>query len=289
MLRNRFKVIVQSVWDGSHADAMIALHARRSAESIAGFRARHRSAGLAVVLTGTDLYRDLPGSREAIESLDAADRIIVLQDDAMRHLKASWRAKARVIFQSAPALRTGPRPVPPLKCIAVGHLRAEKDPLTLFAAIEQLPEGLAIRMRHLGASLDPVLGKAARTLQRREPRYRYSGALPHGLARAAIARSHVLVHPSIAEGGANVIVEAVTAGTAVLASRISGNVGMLGTDYPGYFSSGDASGLAGCLVRAVEEPAYLRRLRDACAERRWLFAPAAETRALQELAASLVE
>jgi len=289
MLRNRFKVIVQSVWDGSHADAMIALHARRSAESIVAFRGGRRSGGLAVVLTGTDLYRDLPGNREAIDSLDAADRIVVLQDDAMRLLKASWRGKARVIFQSAPPIRPGPRPVPPLKCIAVGHLRVEKDPRTLFAAMERLPEGLALRMRHVGASLDPALGKAARALQRSEPRYRYSGALPHGLARAAIARSHLLVHPSIAEGGANVIVEAVTSGTAVLASRISGNVGMLGSDYPGYFPAGDASGLAACLVQAVEEPAYLRRLREACAERRRLFAPAAEARALQDLARALVE
>ena len=45
--------------------------------------------------------------------------------------------------------------------------------------------------------------------------------------RAAIGAAHVLIHPSVAEGGANVIVEAVTAGTAVIASRISGNVGML--------------------------------------------------------------
>ena len=67
------------------------------------------------------------------------------------------------------------------------------------------------------------------------------------------------------EGGANVIVEAVTAGTPVVASRIPGNVGMLGRDYRGYFEPGDARGLARLLVRALEEPAFLRGLRVQCA------------------------
>ena len=69
----------------------------------------------------------------------------------------------------------------------------------------------------------------------RDPRYRWTGALPHGLTRCAIRNAHLLVHPSLMEGGANVIVEAITAGTPVIASRVSGNVGMLGRNYPGLF------------------------------------------------------
>ena len=123
--------------------------------------------------------------------------------------------------------------------------------------------GLPIRVRHIGAALDPTLGEAARELARGEPRYRYSGPLPHGLARAALRSAHLLVHPSIVEGGANVIVEAVTAGTPVVASRISGNVGMLGADYAGYFEPGDAAALAERLVQALEDPRALARLREA--------------------------
>jgi len=37
MLRDRYKVIVQSEWRGEQADAMLALHARRSAASIEAF------------------------------------------------------------------------------------------------------------------------------------------------------------------------------------------------------------------------------------------------------------
>src|SRR5215468_6256003 len=79
MLRDRFRIIVQTDWDGAAVDAMVALHAKRSAESIARFRGRVPSGRLGVVLSGTDLYRDLPASAEAARSLDLADRIVVLQ------------------------------------------------------------------------------------------------------------------------------------------------------------------------------------------------------------------
>jgi glycosyltransferase involved in cell wall biosynthesis len=170
----------------------------------------------------------------------------------------------------------------------VGHLREEKDPRTLFEAMRRIPPELAIRVRHIGAPLDPALGDAARTLAQEDPRYRYVGALPHGLTRAAIQRAHLLIHPSVVEGGANVIVEAVTAGTPVIASRISGNVGMLGRDYPGFFAPRDAKALAKRLVQALEEPGMLACLRSACARRKRLFRPQAEAAAVHRLAADLL-
>jgi putative glycosyltransferase (TIGR04348 family) len=240
------------------------------------------------MLTGTDLYRDLPDSREAAASLDAADRIVVLQEDAQRLLAPAWRAKSEVIFQSARALTAAPKRRDILRCAMVGHLREEKDPATLFEAFRRIPAALPIAFRHIGAALDEKLAAQARALERRDARYRYAGALSHGLARCAIRASHLLVHPSLMEGGANVIVEAVTSGTAVVASRVSGNVGMLGAGYPGYFEARDASGLAACLVRAWEERAYLRSLERACAARRALFRPQAEARAVRRLVRGLL-
>jgi len=175
-----------------------------------------------------------------------------------------------------------------LNCIAVGHLRREKDPLTLHRAIARLPAGLPIQVRHIGAALEPALGVAARSLAKRDPRYRYLGALSHGLARAAIGGAHVLVHPSIIEGGANVIAEAIAGGTPVIASRVAGNVGMLGRNYPGYFAAGDESALAACLVRAVEDRGYLESLRRECDRRRTFFDPATEARAVRRLVRALV-
>ncbi len=287
MLRDRYRVIVQTRWDGEPVDALIALHARRSADSIARFDERRRARRLAVVLTGTDLYRDLPQSREAARSLDVADCIVVLQEDAARLLSTPWRRKSEVIFQSAHALGRRAKARDRLDCVVVGHLRAEKDPRTLFAAMRLLPKELPIRVRHIGAPLDLDLGREAKALQEEDPRYRYSGALPRGLTRAAMAAAHVLVHPSIVEGGANVIVEAVTAGTPVIASRISGNVGMLGRGYPGYFEAGDASGLADRLVQALQDPRYRRALGAGAQARKPLFAPRAEARALHRLAGIL--
>jgi putative glycosyltransferase (TIGR04348 family) len=287
MLRDRYRVIVQTAWDGKRGDAVIALHARRSAESIEAFAA-HSPGRLGVVLTGTDLYRDTTRSAIVARSLDLARRIVTLQDDALRLLAPRWRRKADVIFQSARPLRPRRKAPDRLDCVVVGHLRDEKDPRTLFRAVARLPRELPIRFRHVGAPLDPDLGRAAKALQREDPRYRYTGPLPHGLARAAIQSAHLLVHPSIAEGGANVVVEAITSGTPVLASEISGNVGMLGRDYPGYFPVGDDAALAARLARALGEPGYLATLRDGCAKRRPLFAPVRETHAVRSLAAALL-
>ena len=288
MLRDRCRIIVQTQWGGNAADLLVALHAHRSAESVSRFHDETPAAPIAVVLTGTDLYRDLPGSAEASRSLDLAHAIVALQDDAPRLLAPRWRRKAEVIYQSALPLRPRRKSRDRLDCVVVGHLRAEKDPLTLFRALARIDASLSVTVRHIGAPLDGALGAAARRLQSEDPRYQYAGALAHGLTRAAVKSAHLLVHPSLMEGGANVIAEAVTSGTAVVASRVSGNVGMLGRDYEGYFEPRDASGLALRLVQACEDRDYLARLERQCAARRALFSPAAEARALRALVARLL-
>jgi glycosyltransferase involved in cell wall biosynthesis len=107
--------------------------------------------------------------------------------------------------------------------------------------------------------------------------------LPHAATRQAIKRAHLLIVPSLMEGGANVIAEALTAGTPVLASRISGNLGMLGRDYAGYFPVGDAAALARLVRRCWDQPAFLRGLLGQCRMRAALFSPARERAALTAL------
>ena len=61
-LAGKCRVRIASAWPDSLAAgdaAMIALHARRSADAIVAWSAAHPQRGLAVVLTGTDLYRDI--------------------------------------------------------------------------------------------------------------------------------------------------------------------------------------------------------------------------------------
>jgi len=94
------RVAVSLAWDGERCDALIALHARKSHASILKFEER-ADAPLIVVLSGTDLYRDLPASAEAQRSLELADRVIVLQEAALRELAAPVRKKTWVVYQSS--------------------------------------------------------------------------------------------------------------------------------------------------------------------------------------------
>jgi glycosyltransferase involved in cell wall biosynthesis len=82
------------------------------------------------------------------------------------------------------------------------------------------------------------------------------------------------------EGGANVIAEAARIGIPVIASRMPGNIGMLGERYPGYYPVADDAALAELIGRAKNDAKLYRQLQSALAARRKLFAPAAERTAL---------
>jgi putative glycosyltransferase (TIGR04348 family) len=278
--------------DGRDAAAlMIALHARRSRPAIEAWTRQRPRRPLVVALTGTDLYRDIAhADADALRSIDDADALIVLQDDALSALPERVRAKAHVVFQSARSLVPCAGKSPHrLNALLVAHLREEKDPRTVFAAWRQLPLALPARLAIIGAPLDPALAAEAVALARADPRVRYLGPRPHAWTRQAIRRAHVLIVPSRMEGGANVVAEAVTAGTAVIASRISGNVGMLGVDHPGCFPVGDASALAALVARACAERAFLGRLEAAGRTRADRFTPDAERAALGRVVAAALQ
>jgi putative glycosyltransferase (TIGR04348 family) len=290
MLADDYAVQLAQQWDGTAADLMVALHARRSASSIEAWAAQTPRRPLVVTLTGTDLYRDVAqGDAAALRSLAHADRLIVLHERAIDDVPVEHRAKCVVCFQSTPARRALPKTTRHLRALTVGHLRDEKDPRTYFEAARRLAARHDILLDHIGAPLEESLGREAQTLAASQPQYRWLGALPHAETLARIQRAHVLVHPSRMEGGAHVVMEAVRAGTPVLASRIPGNVGMLGADYAGCFEPGDAAGLATLLQRARDEPAMLSELRAQCDRRAPLFDPAREQASLRATFASLME
>jgi glycosyltransferase involved in cell wall biosynthesis len=168
----------------------------------------------------------------------------------------------------------------------IGHLRDEKDPLTFLraAALVRAP---AARLIHIGGALEPALAAAAQAAAAL-PNYRWLGAMPHAATRQRLKRSRAMVLTSKMEGGANVIIEAVCAGVPVLASDISGNRGMLGDDYAGYFAVGDAAALAALIDRVIGDAAFHALLHAQCAARAPLFSPAAEQAALLELVDNLL-
>ncbi len=277
------KVAVATSWDSGGEDVLVALHARKSYESIARFHAARPGAPVIVVLTGTDLYRDIRSDRNARRALDLASQLVVLQERGLRELSRRHRDKSRVIYQSADVrLRHGP-PAHRFRVAVIGHLRAEKDPFRAALALARLPQDREIEVVHLGAALTPDMRRLAERWMKREPRYRWLGSRPHGEAMRWLARSHALVVSSVMEGGANVICEAARIGVPVLASRVPGNIGMLGSNYAGYFALHDDKALAGLLERAARDPRYYRGLKDAVLGRRRLFAPAAEGSSVRRL------
>ena len=291
LAETRLRVRIVTQWpDGplaDHDDGMLALHARRSAPSIAQWAQRHGKA-LAVVLTGTDLYRDIQTDAQAQASLQLAQRLVLLQELGTEALPPALRARATVIFQSTPARVPRTKPKRFLKALMVGHLREEKSPDTVFAAARLLCAADAIHIDHIGAPLDAALATQAELSAQDCPHYRWLGGLPHEATRRHMQHAHLLVHASRMEGGAHVVMEAVRCGTPVLASRIAGNIGMLGADYAGYFDWGRADQLAALLRRCRADAAFYAHLQAQCAARAPLFATEAERAALRGLVDDLL-
>ena len=193
------------------------------------------------------------------------------------------RSKARVVFQSAnPGVRRHAAKGR-FRIAVIGHLRDEKDPFRAVMAVARLPELGKIEVVHIGDALVPGLGAEAGRWMAQEPRYRWLRGKTHGQTLRWLSRSDVLIVSSLMEGGANVICEAVRVGVPVLASRVSGNLGMLGGRYPGYFPLYDDRALAQLIERAAADTAFYGRLKRAALERRPLFTPQAERASLQRL------
>jgi glycosyltransferase involved in cell wall biosynthesis len=139
----------------------------------------------------------------------------------------------------------------------------------------------------VGEALDASMRAEAAAWQTRDERYRWIGSVPHARALRWMAASHALVVSSVMEGGANVISEAVAIGVPVLASRISGNVGMLGPRYRGYFETGNEKALARLIERCRVDDAFYAALRKAVIERRTLFSRQAEVDAWRRVLSSV--
>ncbi len=268
-------------------DVIIALHARRSARALDELASHYPATPSILVLTGTDLYRDIRTDASARQTLLHANRLVVLQAAGLAELDPALRAKTHVIHQSAPTLKpidaAGKSRMRHFNVCMIGHLRDEKDPATFMQAAALL-NSPRIRLTHIGSGAqDPALAQLAQQTQQQHANYRWLGDLPHAATRQHIKRSHLMALTSKMEGGANVIIEALTSGVPVLASDISGNRGMLGEDYPGYFALADSAALAHKIERAASDRAFYAELEGLCQARAALFAPQREQAAILQL------
>jgi putative glycosyltransferase (TIGR04348 family) len=283
------RVRITADYDGRPADLMVAVHAWRSAAAIARFKAAHPDRPVVLQLSGTDIYQYL-GSDPAptLRSMALADRLVALNDLAWRIVPKPLRAKLRVIHQSSAPLPRGRKPAQDAVVVSViGHLRDVKDPLRAAKAARLLPAASRVRIEQVGRAYTPQWEARARAEMKANRRYRWKGDVPAAAVRRLLAQSHAMVISSLSEGGANVVSEAAVAGVPVLASRMDGNVGLLGAEYPGYFPVGDTKALARLLRRLEDEPAFVARLGKALAQRAPLFTLVREIAAWRRLLAGL--
>ena len=272
------------------ADVLVVLHARRSASVARHWRAHRGAAPMVVALAGTDLYRDMPDDASAMASVEAADRLVVLQAAAIERLASladGLAEKATVIYQSVE------RPLPErrideavFRVVVIAHLRAVKDPLLCARAARLLPRDSTVVIDHAGAAHSDDWHRAATTEMADNPRYRWLGPLDRADALRLVAGASLLACTSVLEGGANVVTEAIALGVPVIGTDIDGNRGLLGSDYPALVPVGDEARLATLMRRLETDRDFLADLQQRIDARRPITEVAHERAAWADLLAS---
>src|SRR5689334_18994424 len=250
------RVTVTTDYADEPADTMVAIHAWRSAAAIDRFKSRLPQPPLILQLSCTDIYEYLStNARPTLRSMELADCLVALNGLAWRTVPKRFRKKLRVIVQSAPKPAAPRHPSERFTDVCViGHLRDVKDPLRAALAARLLPIDSRVRIEQVGRAYTPDWARRARAEMAENPRYRWRDDVPAAGVRRLLARSHAMAITSLSEGGANVVSEAIVAGVPILASRMDGNVGLLGRDYGGYFPVGNTQALADLMRRVESDP-----------------------------------
>jgi putative glycosyltransferase (TIGR04348 family) len=282
-----YSVGVTESWSGGDAGLLIALHAYRSHQSIVEFKKKYPNRPIVLILTGTDLYRDMENHGEVIQSMEMADQLITLQSSALDSIPASLRYKAQVIYQSVEIDINNSLTKEDFLVSIIGHLREEKDPFCIARSLPLLPADSKITVRHLGQAMNSEMKDLARNFNATIDRYQWIGEVSHADALRMISQSRLMVISSRMEGGAHVVSEAIALGIPVIASDIPGNRGLLGEDYPAYYPVANESALANLLYRSETMPTFYASLQKYIDLRKELIKPAREKQSIQELVSTL--
>ncbi len=285
LTREGHDVRVVTDYQDEPCDLLIALHAWRSHEAVRRYRNRFPNKPLIVVLTGTDIYdhqHRFPD--DTLYSMEQADCLIGLHRRVAQDIPAGFADKLVTVLQSAEQV-AGQRDEPEkdaFQVCVIGHLRREKDSLRAAKAARLLPETSRITVVNAGKAHTPDWQAAAQAEQADNPRFHWLGELDRDASQRLMLNSQVMVISSVMEGGANVVSEACRMGLPILASDISGNLGLLGEEYPGYFRTGDERDLARLLQEMETSPELLATLREWVGDCAQAFTPEAEQASLAE-------
>jgi glycosyltransferase involved in cell wall biosynthesis len=152
-----------------------------------------------------------------------------------------------------------------------------------------MPPDSKINVLHLGKAMSGQMELAAKEYGEKLERYQWIGEVSHAEALKALSQSHLMVISSLMEGGAHAVSEAIALGIPVIASDIPGNRGLLGDEYPGYYSVGDEAELASLLYQAETMPDFYSLLKKHIGMRKDLISPEREMQSIQEVLTKLIK
>ena len=272
---------------GSAVDLLVALHAYRSHLSLVQFRRSYPDKPIVLIMTGTDLYRDMSIHPEVLQSMKMASAIVLLQPAALALIPKNLQSKVHVIYQSTKPIKRKPLLKRDFLVSVIGHLRLEKDPFCTAKSLEQLPSESKIRVLHLGKAMSSDMHQMAESYNAELERYQWLNELSHAQTMQQLSRCHLMVISSLMEGGAHVVTEAIALGVPVIASDIPGNRGLLGDNYPGYYKVGDAKALAKVLLKAETDSTFYKSLEQHIKRRSKYVQPQFEMKSIKDLVNSL--
>ena len=283
LLENEGHVVnVATDYQGQPCDLLISLHAWRSEAVVRGFRQAFPDKPLIVVLTGTDIYdHQHRFPEQTLNSMELADCLIGLHHRVKLDIPKRFAGKLLTVLQSADQPDLPPaRDRDHFQVCVIGHLRDEKDSLRAAYASRLVPAESTIRVVNAGKPHSPEWETRTLEEQATNPRFEWLGEVDRTEVQSLMQRSHLMVISSVMEGGANVVSEACRMGLPIIASDISGNIGLLGDDYPGYFHTGDEQDLARMLTKAENSPEFVAELAARVGQLALNFTPQAEQASL---------
>lgn len=266
---------------GDPNDDLIALHARRSERAIlAHSERRAHGAKLIVMLTGSDLHKDVEHSKERAEivrrSLELADQIVVSQDGSYDVLDEVFKNKTHVIYKSInlperDSIKSGQDlDSDVFRVVYLAHLKMVKNPTFLESVLDHLPVSSKIRIDHFGEVFDDELGDWAKKFSSSE-RYDWRGNIDREDVSSEILNAQLTVNVSNVEGGANSIAESLFYHVPVILSDIPANVGMVGSNYLGLYENGNVEECASLLLRCENDPDFYTSMLTKTIERAKLY------------------
>jgi glycosyltransferase involved in cell wall biosynthesis len=213
----------------------------------------------------------VPGMRAApfgafrVALLARSDAIVAMTPESIDELAAIGYPRSRVLRVAngiaLPPRPAAPPPEGPVVVAFAGRLAAEKGLPDLLHAWRRVVADAPrpVRLRLLGDGPQAAMLRALAAKLGLRDTVEFAGYRPD--VAAELAHAHVFVLPSLAEGNANAILEAMAAGLPVVATRVGGAALQVGPEGERLLvAPRDVAALAACLREVVADAALRARL-----------------------------